>query len=156
MHSLSQALRSMEIAGKNEKVNKLNKHKRQMKDAKNLIFVIGLMQILEVYAEVSLTAQHSQYFPTQVWSEINSAKEKLRNLSEQWEWVDEELKLGQCGNPSILLERIMTKHVYQPHVSDNVIKRNQTFSKLSMVLTHILIGGKILVPSQFPNDHTLN
>ena len=126
---LSEEIRSMEIAGKNDKVNKLNKNKRQMKDAKNLIFVIGLMQILEVYAEVSLTAQHSQYFPTQVWSEINSAKEKLRNLSEKWEWLDQELKLGQCGNPRLLLERIMTKHVYQPHVSDNVIRRNQSFLK---------------------------
>ena len=57
------------------------------------------------------------------------ATEELRNLSEQWEWVYEELKLGQWGNPSILLERITTKHVYQPHVSDNVIRRNQTFLK---------------------------
>ena len=87
----------MELAGKTDKVNKLNKNKRQMKDAKNLLFVIGLMQILEVYAEVSLTAQHAQYFPTQVWSDINSAKSKLRSLAEAWEWLDEDLKLGQCG-----------------------------------------------------------
>ena len=92
---LNEEIRSMEIAGKNDKVNKLNKNKRQMKDAKNLVFIIGLMQILEVYAEVSLSAQHAQYFPTQVWTEINSAKEKLRDLSENWKWLDEELKLGQ-------------------------------------------------------------
>ena len=119
----------MEIAGKNDKVNKLNKNKRQMKDARNPPFVIGLMQIFEVYAEVSLTAQHSQYFPTQVWSEINTAKEKLQNLSEQWEWEDKELKLGQCGNPKVLVESIMTKHVYQPHVSDSEIRKNQSFLK---------------------------
>ena len=82
---LNEEIRNMELAGKNYKVNKLNKNKRQMKDAKNLLFVIGLMQILEVYAEVSLTAQHAQYFPTQVWSDINSAKAKLRSLAEEWE-----------------------------------------------------------------------
>ena len=50
-------------------------------------------------------------------------------MSEQWEWEDKELKLSQCGNPNLLVERIMTKHVYQPHVSDSVIRRNQTFLK---------------------------
>ena len=75
---LNEEIREMEMAGKNDKVTKLNKSKRQMKDGRNLLFVIGLMEILELYAEVSLSAQHTQYFPTQVWSEINIAKEKLK------------------------------------------------------------------------------
>ena len=37
-----------------------------MKDSKDVLFFIGLMQILEIYAEASLGAQHSVYFPTEV------------------------------------------------------------------------------------------
>ena len=75
---LSEEIRAMEMAGKNDKVNKMNKTKRKMKDARHILLVIGLMQILEIYAEVSLSAQHSQYFPTQIWSVIKSAKAKLK------------------------------------------------------------------------------
>ena len=119
----------MELAGKNDKVNALNKNKRLMKDAKHVLFVIGLMQILEIYAEVSLSAQHANFFPTEVWSVITAAKEKLRKLTTKWEWEDKFLKLGQCGNPSILVNEIMTRQTYTPHVSDNVIRKNQSFLK---------------------------
>ena len=60
----------MELANKNDKVNSLNKNKRLMDDSRHILFVIGLMHILEIYAEVSLSAQHSNYFPTEVWSVI--------------------------------------------------------------------------------------
>ena len=126
---LNEEIREMELAGKNDKVNALNKNKRLMKDAKHVLFVIGLMQILEIYAEVSLSAQHANFFPTEVWSVITAAKEKLRKLTTKWEWEDKFLKLGQCGNPSILVNEIMTRQTYTPHVSDNVIRKNQSFLK---------------------------
>ena len=126
---LSEEIRAMEMAGQNDKVNKMNKTKRKMKDARHILLVIGLMQILEIYAEVSLSAQHSQYFPTQIWSVIKSAKAKLRSLSENWSWEDSNLKLGQCGNPSVLVNQIMSTGIYRPYVSDSVIRRNQSFLK---------------------------
>ena len=98
---LNESIREMEMAGKNDKVSIFNKAKRLMKDAKNILFVIGLMQILEIYATVSLSAQHRDYFPTQVCCAIRSAKTKLKQLAESWQWQEEELKLGQCGSPSI-------------------------------------------------------
>ena len=126
---VKEEIREMELAGKNDKVNRLNKELRLMKDSNHVLFVIGLMQILEIYAEVSLSAQHANYFPTQVWSAIIAAKEELKKLSEQWEWVDKDLKLGQCGNPSVLVNQIMTSKKYTPHVSDSVIRKNQSFLK---------------------------
>ena len=81
---LNEEIREMELAGKNDRVNRLNKDKRLMKDSKHVMFVIGLMQILEIYAEVSLSAQHANYFPTQVWSAIIAAKEEIRQLSQEW------------------------------------------------------------------------
>ena len=65
----------MKLSNKNDKVHKLNKIKRQIKDSKHILFVIGLMQILEIYAEASLSAQHVSYFPTEVWSVIKAAKD---------------------------------------------------------------------------------
>ena len=87
------------------------------------------MQILEIYAEASLSAQHASYFPTEVWSVIKAAKEHLRSLSENWNWEDKDLKLGQCGNPNKLVNEIMTTGTYKPHVSDSVIRKHQTFLK---------------------------
>ena len=87
------------------------------------------MQILEIYAEASLGAQHTKYFPTEVWALINLAKDKLKNLSENWKWQETELKLGQCGIPSYLVDTILSSGVYKPFISDSVIRKNQTFLK---------------------------
>ena len=126
---LNEEIRDMELAGKNDKVNKLNKSKRLMKDSKHILFVIGLMQILEIYAEASMGAQHATYFPTEVWAMIKAAKDDLKELAENWKWKESDLKLGQCGNPSLLVNQIMSTGIYSPHVSDSVIRKNQTFLK---------------------------
>ena len=108
----------MEMANKNDKVNQLNKSKRQIKDARHVLFVIGLMQILDIYAEASMGAQHATYFPTEVWSMIKVAKDDLWKLSENWEWKNSDLKLGQCGNQIILVSQIMSTGIDRPYVSD--------------------------------------
>ena len=122
-------IREIELAGRNDKVTMLMKMKRQITDAKHILFVIGLMQILEIYAEASLGAQHTKYFPTEVWALINLAKDKLKNLSENWKWQETELKLGQCGIPSYLVDTILSSGVYKPFISDSVIRKKQTFLK---------------------------
>ena len=74
-------------------------------------------------------AQHATYFPTEVWPMIKVAKDDLRKLSENWEWKNSDLKLGQCGNQSILVSQIMSTGIYRPFVSDRVISKNQSFLK---------------------------
>ena len=55
---------------------------KNLRSAENLLLTIGLMQLLEIYAAVSLEAQHSFHFPVQVWDKISKAKEQLSKLSE--------------------------------------------------------------------------
>ena len=43
--------------------------------------------------------------------------------------MDKELKLGQCGNPSALVNQIMATETYRPHISNSVIRKNQKFLK---------------------------
>ena len=60
---------------------------------------------------------------------IKAAKYDLKELAENWKWKESDLKLGQCGNPSLLVNQIMSTGIYSPHVSDSVIRKNQTFLK---------------------------
>ena len=53
---------------------------KDLQSAKNLLLTIGIMQLLEIYASVSLEAQHSFHFPVQVWQKISSAKMELSKL----------------------------------------------------------------------------
>ena len=59
-----------------------------LRSAKNLLLTVGIMQLLEIYASVSLEAQRLFHFPVQVWQKISSAKEELSKLSESWTWND--------------------------------------------------------------------
>ena len=49
---LKEELNVLENTGRLDKVSKIKKSLREIKEAKNLLFVIGLMQVLEVNAEV--------------------------------------------------------------------------------------------------------
>lgn len=62
----------------------------QMSDMHNIIFMIGITQILDIYSVASLASQQSQWFPTQVWNKIHFAKEK--NLT-----TGAEMEMGRTG-----------------------------------------------------------
>ena len=119
----------------------LEEELEELKSARNLMFILGLMQILEPYCEASLAAQHSKYFPSQVWSFILEAKSKIKSLSENWVWSEVELKFAQCGKPKEHLDRMINEKKYIPFVSDRTIQRNQTkLREFHGVESHLEIG----------------
>ena len=125
----------------------------ELKSARNLMFILGLMQILEKYCDASLAAQHSKFFPTQVWKSILKAKSEIKSLSENWIWGDQDLVYAQCGKPKEHIDRMMEEKRYIPYVSDNTIKRNQQHLKeFHGVEPHLEIG-RFGVENLFEDDN---
>lgn len=85
-------------------------------DPRFLIKLIGIMQIQEGYAAVSLVAQSSQFFPSQVWTEIQEAQEDLRKLIENWKWDEVGLRMSCTEAPKAIIRRLVEEGMYCPLV----------------------------------------
>ena len=83
------------------------------------------MQILEIYTVASLTSQHLLWFPTQVWQEINKAKEKLSELSSMWKWEESPLMIAGIGSPNDHIENLK-QGIFRPFVPVNSIRKQKS------------------------------
>ncbi|CAL4140007.1 unnamed protein product, partial [Meganyctiphanes norvegica] len=114
----------------NTKAKKLNSTLENLRSSENIAIIIGIVQILEIYTKASLAAQHSLWFPTQVWAEINKAKEKIKDLSQTWVWEEKTLKISGIGSPKKHIENLK-KGKYSPSVPLNSIRKSAFNEKLS-------------------------
>ena len=103
----------------------------ELTDGTKLASVIGLCQILEVYAEISLTSQYSNIFPTTVWKAIDKGTNKLRQYAETWVWEKNVLRMCGIGIPSELIDNLL-EGKYQPHVTDAQIKRHEAWNSVGV------------------------
>ena len=110
----------------NTKAKELKKTLDSLKSAENLFFSIGLAQLLESYCVASLESQYASHFPIQVWQRIESSKNELQNLADDWKWNDTKLKLAGIGTPQILISSVLRKGSYEPYVSEGSIRKNQS------------------------------
>ena len=55
---------------------------RRLRDARFVLLLVGLAQIMELYCEVSLEGQEATHLPTQVWRSVVLNKQELELLSE--------------------------------------------------------------------------
>ena len=69
------------IQNKNTDAREVLRLLSKMRDPRNLLLAVGLAQLLELYVEASLQAQHSTRFPTQAWSIVIEMREKVAILS---------------------------------------------------------------------------
>ena len=125
-HILAEAYQDAVEGFNNTLAGQLKSVLEELRNVKNIAMIIGIMQILEVYTKASLAAQHLVWFPTQVWQEINKAKEKISALSEKWIWEETNLKLGGIGSPKMHVENLRNG-VYRPFVPENSIRQNRSF-----------------------------
>ena len=88
-----------------------------LRDPRNLMLAVGLAQILEIYCESSLQAQHNYRFPTQAWDTLLEQKARLDSLGENWQWGAEDLKYTDIEAPAKVKERLMTSGVYRPAIN---------------------------------------
>ena len=84
-----------------------------------IAFGIGLCSILDLYAQVSLNAQDLNLFPTTVACASLKMCADLKDLSDEWKWPNEDLKLAGTGHPMHIIQNL-EKGIYKPHLSQAV------------------------------------
>ena len=115
------------ISGNNTRGKELGQVMNELQSAQNLFFTIGLVQILEIYSDVSLEVQSASHFPIQVWTKIDTAKQKLADLGENWTFSTEQLKLSGIGTPKSIIDNILEAPTptYTPFVPIGTIRKNK-------------------------------
>ena len=102
----------------------LEKELKCLRDPKMIAFGIVLCSILDLYAQVSLNAQDLNLFPTTVAAASLKMCVDLEDLTDEWKWTDEDLKLAGTGNPLQIIHSL-EKGIYKPHLSQ-AVKINAT------------------------------
>ena len=76
----------------------------------------------------------------QAWKRIDAAKEELRNLSKEWKWAEQKLRLAGFGTPKFIIESVLKNKSYEPYVPLGSIRRNKVkdFSELSLEIDNDL------------------
>lgn len=94
-----------------------------LRDAEFWMHLLGLVQILNIVVQASLEAQHEKYFSTSSLFLVTNAMEKIRHLSERWEWETEDLFFAGIGSPASHIANISDKNEFKPVVSSGAKKR---------------------------------
>ena len=98
---------------------------KSLKSPETILMAVGLCKLLEVYAGVSLEAQHAKHFPTQVWARIRSAQEEVLKLSEQWTWGEEPLPKAGLEAPKRILDKLKDEGIYEPKLTESQVVKRQ-------------------------------
>jgi hypothetical protein len=88
----------------------------KLRNPVNLVKTLGVLELLEIYAETSLEAQYSKHFPSQVWSSIIKAQAKLEQLASCWKWSVNDLNYSVVEAPSNVINRLIEKAEYKPKI----------------------------------------
>ena len=122
----SQEFENAALEGRNADGKVLETIVNRLRWSANLVKTIGVVQLLEIYASTSLEAQQSTHFPTQVWTSINDAQKKLRDLAEKWTWSKESLKFSMIEAPSVIIDRLVDESIYRPKIlQKNILRKGQ-------------------------------
>ena len=139
---------------KNTQGAELNKTLTKIRSAKNIMMILGIMEILEIYAVASLASQNSLWFPTQIMQSINEAKEKIKALSEEWKWSENDLEISGIGSPNQQIQNLK-KGIYKAHVPLNSIRKHQKFLKEKVAPEKLLWFGRNSNSSLFDEEEQL-
>ena len=128
---LELAIKKCRNADSKELRNKL----KQLKSPKHLLLAVGVCYILEIYADTSLEAQHSKHFPSQVWSWIKSAQDKLNKLKDKWVWSGEDVRKAGLEAPRKIVDRLKNEGRFEPKLNvKQVVNRQAEMRKCGLLL----------------------
>jgi hypothetical protein len=96
----------------------------KISDPEFIAITVGIAQLLEEYAEVSLDGQNLRFFPTSVMESVNTHMKQLRSLSDKWAWNSNPLKLAGIGCPKNIIQDLKDGF-YRPFVSPGSIRHSQ-------------------------------
>ena len=110
------------LDGRNTDALEINKMLKKLRSSVNLVKTVGVLELLEIYAETSLESQHASYFPTQVWTSILKSQSKLEDLASKWKWSNTDLKFSVVEAPTKILERLLSQSEYKPKVLEKNLR----------------------------------
>jgi hypothetical protein len=129
----------------------VNRRKKKLEDPRNLIRLIGIIQLLNKYAQVSLTAQSATYFPSQVLGKIQETQAYLRELSQSWSW--EELRLVPAGirAPASTIEQLVEEGLYVPEMTRGSIRSYRQLEEAGLIeegqtIDDLFLNGEQIQP----------
>ena len=96
----------------------------QISDGKFIASVVGIAQILEEYALLSLDSQNLKFFPTSVLNSSEIHMTTIKQLGDKWCWNTENLKLSSIGSPQSIIQNLLMGS-YAPYVSKKAVIRAQ-------------------------------
>jgi hypothetical protein len=125
--------------GRNTEAREVLKTLAKLRDSRNLLLVVGLAQLLELYTVASLQSQHSRRFPTQAWAVISEMRDKVARLGDKWVWGEEDLRYAGIEAPAVVVKRLKEEGKYRPKVSQACAKG----SRVRQDTTLVKEGGRI-------------
>ena len=120
MHAM--LLREIEKARLSGNLTEQKKKQKQLDtfcNAIHIAFGIGLAQILDSYAQVSLNAQLLWNFPGSLCIAMKRLASELSDLSQSFKWKESELVIAGIGTPATHLANL-EKGVYKTSLSERV------------------------------------
>lgn len=84
----------------------IQKRLELLMNPEHLLFGIGLSQVLDSYAAMSLSGQKLWKFPGSVCIEMTDLKQQLEKSASVFVWSEEDLKITSIGNPSIHVKHL--------------------------------------------------
>ena len=138
----------------NTTASELNKTLEKIRSAENMMMILGIMEILEIYAVASLDSQNSFWFPTQIMQSINEAKTKIKALAIKWKWSEHSLEISGIGSPKSHIENLK-KGAYKAHVPVNSMRKNQRFLKEKVDPEKMLWFGRTFNNNLFDEEDQL-
>ena len=82
----------------------------QVADVRFIVFAIGVCQILEGYAKVSVSVQDMKLHPSSVPQILEELCDSLEKMSQSWYWEQNKLNMAGIGCPYDLVKEIKVSH----------------------------------------------
>jgi hypothetical protein len=114
------------VENRNKEAREVLAMLNKLRDPRNLLYTLGLAQLLEVYCEASLQAQHSYRFPTQAWGVVIKMKVELESLAKEWKFKDKPLKFVDVEAPSVTKQRLINQGTFRPALELRNVQRRQS------------------------------
>jgi hypothetical protein len=116
---LSKAIDEARTAGDLTEQKTLQKKLDSFCNPRHVGFGIGLAQILDSYAQVSMNAQQLWNFPGTLCILMQQLSEELNNSATLFVWKDTDLVITGLGNPSLHISNL-ERGLYKTHLSETV------------------------------------
>ena len=118
---------------------------------RHLVKVIGVMELLEMYASTSLIAQSAQNFPSQVWTQILETQKQLKKMEDKWIWSEEDLKLGSLEAPRKIIDRLVNEGIFRPKIQRTDVRSYRALEEANLIedgqkIDDLFLDGEAINP----------